>query len=772
MHFKITARTILQLGSELISSDAIAFYELIKNSFDARSPEVEVRIVIRIDPAIVSKIISQIEEELESDEELYELGEFIEYLVDNIEPDAPHAEKLNSQLENAEDFEALLQILKHANYIMFRDSGEGMSAQDLDDIYLTIGTRNRYEQRQSHDSRQRPILGEKGLGRLSVMRLGNRLMVETTKTKEKFYNILKIDWSVFSHDSNDLLDSVEIEPEQHKKKPDPLEEGTTIWIYDLTTNWTKKKLEDIAHDELTKFIDPFQKAHRDFIKLYYNKQRINLPGIDKILFENSHASVRAEFHFKNGLPELNGIVEYNRYNKQKMFSERESSINSFTESSTEILKALGPFTLELHWFNRQRITLKYGVSDYILVRELIDKWGGGVMVYRDGFRVNPYGGPDDDWLKLDKKALSSQGYKLNRRQFVGKIDISSHKNPSLIDQTNREGLRDSPEKNALIKVLQHIIWTKLKVFMEETDKLEEDKTAILSLETVEERVKSAESKVKSAINDLVTRYPKIKNETDLLESFDEVLAETKEMINIAKTSSKSLEKRLNTTIHLAGLGLMVDVIAHELNRLTHNALKTVGAIPTKDLNLKTEASMNTLKTQLKTLQTRLKVIDPLGPSGRQRKEKTNISNLIHDAIDSHHDQFQRHEIKATIIEESVDKKWEIEVVPGMIVQVLENLISNSVYWLKQEVLYRKLKGPEITIQIDSKNKSIFFSDNGPGIMREKAEEVFQPFVTAKPADEGKGLGLFISREIAEYHNAQLYLMKTRNEVLKTFVLQL
>ena len=35
--FKVTARTVLELGSELISSDAIAFYELIKNGIDAKS---------------------------------------------------------------------------------------------------------------------------------------------------------------------------------------------------------------------------------------------------------------------------------------------------------------------------------------------------------------------------------------------------------------------------------------------------------------------------------------------------------------------------------------------------------------------------------------------------------------------------------------------------------------------------------------------------------------------------------------------------------------
>ncbi len=49
--FKVTARTILELGSELISSDIIAFYELIKNGFDAgsdRGVEISFNIVLNL----------------------------------------------------------------------------------------------------------------------------------------------------------------------------------------------------------------------------------------------------------------------------------------------------------------------------------------------------------------------------------------------------------------------------------------------------------------------------------------------------------------------------------------------------------------------------------------------------------------------------------------------------------------------------------------------------------------------------------------------------
>ncbi|WP_146508623.1 ATP-binding protein [Thalassoglobus neptunius] len=63
----------------------------------------------------------------------------------------------------------------------------------------------------------------------------------------------------------------------------------------------------------------------------------------------------------------------------------------------------------------------------------------------------------------------------------------------------------------------------------------------------------------------------------------------------------------------------------------------------------------------------------------------------------------------------------------------------------------------ISIEIDCKRLSLAYSDSGPGIAYENREEVFRPFFTLKPAGKGKGLGLYIAREIAEYHGASLFL---------------
>jgi signal transduction histidine kinase len=117
----------------------------------------------------------------------------------------------------------------------------------------------------------------------------------------------------------------------------------------------------------------------------------------------------------------------------------------------------------------------------------------------------------------------------------------------------------------------------------------------------------------------------------------------------------------------------------------------------------------------------------------------------------------------------------VTAVKGMIVQVMENLISNSVYWLKQR---RKLDvdfRPKISVTIDTRHKEIRFNDNGPGVPPEKKDDIFRPFFTTKPPGEGKGLGLFISREIAHYHGGEVYLSDIHaagKKTLNTFVFSL
>src|SRR5262249_26389172 len=156
-------------------------------------------------------------------------------------------------------------------------------ATDLREVFLTIGTRSRQKERKARleqendEPGQRPILGEKGLGRLSSMRLGWRLRVQTTAAREARWNLLEIDWRRFSHASDALIEEVRFEPAAGTKKEDPGQSGTLIHISALAADWTARKLQDVASEEFSKLTDPFVPDRQYPITLFFNGKKVDVP---------------------------------------------------------------------------------------------------------------------------------------------------------------------------------------------------------------------------------------------------------------------------------------------------------------------------------------------------------------------------------------------------------------------------------------------------------------------------------------------------------------
>ena len=77
----------------------------------------------------------------------------------------------------------------------------------------------------------------------------------------------------------------------------------------------------------------------------------------------------------------------------------------------------------------------------------------GINIYRDGFRVLPYGEPKDDWLRLDLRRVQNPTLRLSNNQIYGVIQISADTNPKLRDQSNREGL----DENQALRDLREVV---------------------------------------------------------------------------------------------------------------------------------------------------------------------------------------------------------------------------------------------------------------------------------------------------------------------------
>jgi signal transduction histidine kinase len=789
MPFKVTARTILQLGAELISSDAVAFYELIKNAFDAGSPRVEINVVNCIphdSVTTIREVLAETELQLVNQEIPDNTITSLRELFQNeFERTAPNFDKLTASVKNAVSFKDFRKIIDESNNIEIKDTGEGMSHFDLINVYMTIGTRSRLEQREKLNAdnlelnkSKRPILGEKGLGRLSTMRLGEQLRVSTSRSGESHWNMLEIDWRAFSHASNKLIEEIAVEPYIGSKKDSPEVSGTTIYISALESEWSRTKLEQIAREEFSRLTDPFVPSSRYPITLRFNGNIVPIVSFDKLLFESAHATVKAEFRFddKESLPQLVGSVDYKYRHRQKTFELDGADLLSTSGANPFILRRLGSFKVELYWFNRRLFNRTEGGPDFKRLKDLVNQWAGGLMVYRDGFRVNPYGSPADDWLNLDKTALAAPGYKVNRRQVIGKVDITARGNPLLVDQTNREGLRDNDEKNALVKLLQYVLLNQLRAFLDEVDKDVQAREP-LSFDDFEGRVQAQERQIEYYIQTLTVRHPAVAEETEIINQILGATDNIRALMTEANQLAEEYEKGRTELVHLAGLGLMVEIIGHELARATSHTLGTLESVKKNHLPDEVTSVFETLREQLKTIERRLRVLDPLSTSGRQIKEPFDLIAWVKEILKSHEAQFERHDIELKFLVEPIEYKntLTIKAVKGMIVQILENLLSNSIYWIEQEKRLNPKLRPFISVLIDTKAKEIRFTDNGPGITPNRRKEIFQPFVTTKPPGQGKGLGLYVSNEVAKYNGAALYLSDEHTvhpNKLNTFVFAL
>ena len=781
MPFEVSARTILQLGRELISSDGVAFYELIKNAFDAQEmsfqeqkstgtkpddKNVWVRVVVRL---AFDDVVSARRDLANPKANVKQLAFHLSTLVD---ASALGAEEYTARLAKATSKKSLLNTLDDAAVIEFHDRGEGMSIDDLKNVYLLIGTPSRRSQQdQLHDH---VFLGEKGIGRLSTMRLGDKLLVKTARAKNKKWNTLEIDWRRFESDG--LVEDVDVQPQFGESKSRE-ESGTTIRITALRDHWTEEKLRDIATKELSRFVDPFAKKNVNEIFLSFNGSAVGILPLNKLLFDQAHAKVTGGLKIrKRGGPLFWADIDFRQYDRFQEVRIEKSDLASITGALPEEIESIGPFDFTFYWFNRQALTAVEAIGKKRDVQKLVNQWSGGLMLYRDGFRVPPYGGSDDDWLGIDKVALGSQGYKVNRAQLVGKIDIGKLTNPRLVDQTNREGLQDTSEKKQIESLMFYFLTSNFRSYIDQVAE-EHALQNLPEISEIQTRFKTQQKRLKGGVQAL-KKIARDNPELDLgslTKEFSEIALSVSQTISLVTTKQKDVEARSKRLIDLAGLGLLIDMIAHDLN---HSLIQSVAQIRKAAKSSADRSLLATLKSaeaQLKTLQKRVSRIDKAAISGRQRKSSLKVYDVLKNVFEGREAQLKEYGIRYSISETRAAKSFQVKFVEGMLYQIFENLVENSVYWLRQDSLVSKSKNLVIDVRIDAANRIVYFSDNGPGIAPANIERVFGHAFTLKGRSTGKGLGLYISRVLAKDQGASLDLSSesTREDgYLNTFALEL
>jgi signal transduction histidine kinase len=772
--FRIAARTLRQLGAELITSDDVALNELIKNAFDARSPRVSVSIVATADFSALSLLEEQINSEKVKKQEA------VERVEKAISPDlglvarSALIKKMNDSLTNKASFAHFLKELRSEQSIVIQDRGIGMSAEDLADRFLVIGTPGKLYQKSKADPKDKPILGEKGIGRLSMMRLGEKAVVRS-KTKTGEWHEIEFNWAKFD-DPALFLDNVEIKVEKAKDKPN-LPHGTEIVISNLNANWTTDKVHAFIDKYIRRLQDPFVVEKLPYpIDIFLNGKRQNITALPDWL--KNCAQFEASIRF-----DPDGIDGTSQAFRRELIWHgtstpeiRHWSLSDLTRLlglPAQTFHRLGKFKAHCLWFNRQRL---FGVGIEKTRTEITDQlnsWCGGFSIYRDNFRVGKTGGMDDDWLEWDSSALKAKGFALNRYQTVGSVAISSNTNPFLIDAANRERLISCPEHDLLKNLLGEVIVQDLRSHIYAIRDAEA-KVAIAE-ESTEASLKKSEDSLKKTLStfaEISKSLPKEHKEKvaeirDALHGQVEYVKTIKNSLNMARETKVEL-------LELANIGLVVEIVIHELTRLTERTGELLTELKTKKSDTDILGVVDNLRTQINATNKRIRTVDAMSPSGRHRRERYDAVAQTKTIVAGFANRFKRHHISCAVtLDERTDNEGVLNVymVRGLIAQVLENLLSNSAYWLQQG-LREGDSERIIRIDIDSKALTINLSDNGPGIDPRNAKDVFMPYYSTRK--KGKGLGLYISAELVDYHGGKLYLDSSEDVDgrLRTFVIEL
>ena len=224
-----------------------------------------------------------------------------------------------------------------------------------------------------------------------------------------------------------------------------------------------------------------------------------------------------------------------------------------------------------------------------------------------------------------------------------------------------------------------------------------------------------------------------------------------------------MEEQLNNFSELASLGLTTESVSHEFASIADRLAEKASFYSNKLENKKLTDSdiyvlMEYINTTVNGLKVQLRHLDPALKYNREKKASFKLSKFFNDEKDYYSNRFGKLDIEFVI--ENVDD-FTIKINKGKFTQVIDNLLNNSEYWLKDRKQNEKNFQPKIFIKIET--PWVYVYDNGYGIAPAVENQIFEPFVTTKPKGEGRGLGLFIIQQLLDSSGCSIALEPIKNE---------
>lgn len=658
----------------------------------------------------------------------------------------------NSYDADATLVEIIMENLNEDNaMVTIRDNGTGMDTEIFLDKWMNPASGHKEEQkvRQKRSKRGRLPLGEKGVGRFAAQQIGNRLSLITKTKQDESELYVNLDWKLFEQ-SEKYLDEIEInyeerEPEEFGKR----ESGTILKIFELKQNFTTADIKKIS-TTLKRMKSPL-KGSKDFeINLKFE----NCPE-DFKPYENLEVSdIMEKAHYTLfGVVDNNGIFEYEyKFNvpgeKPRFISNIVNLLNEEGDVDFKPPSICGSFLISLYNYDKST-KWKWLMKSNVSKVDLDDMCG--INIFRDGMRILPYGEKGDDWLKLDNRRIQTPSKKISNDTTIGLIEINQVENKLLIDKTNREGLIE----NSAFLQFRSLVLAVINTL--ENERLFDRPAKEVKDKKNEEVIKNELKDIKQIINQIGNQLSEnnSKDNSSNIKILDNV--ETK-LVDIEKQYDETIDeynKRNEMLFNLAGTGLAAERFTHEFSKIIDGASRAYSRLQSKvemkDPEVKKE--MVIIRQALEVLRNDIKLLGPMFYIKKVAKEKELfIKNIIDSAISLQHYIMEKERIKYEI----TGNNFSVMMTEGSCMQIFNNLIDNSVFWLskKSEIDKRNIK-----LIMDAKNCTVYVSDSGPGIPERNREKIFEPFVSTK-GENGRGLGLYIVKEILESKKWDIFVVNS------------
>lgn len=812
-HFEVHPSVVYQLGESLISDAVQALIELVKNCYDA--------------DATYAKVVIDTQGLIEVDGARYPSNE---------------------------------------GRIIVEDDGHGMDLEDIKAGWLTISNRKKRELKQAKKTTPggRTPLGDKGLGRLGVQRLGENLEIFTKANGSHGYHF-GFSWLDFT--TAPKLESVDIYLAEIKY---PRPHGTRIIVASLKEPgvWRGQEAINRLQQELSRVISPYRQIRdftvvvevdgkaleflevsdriRDIAPVRYNLAfdgtQIVIHGRARLThFRPSNAKEAEQFALiaesDNGdaffdflqAQKLSRTLGLTRSCSEQWFVEFYwqrpladlDKVQQDSDGNGTVANP-GPFAGEVDSFDLGATAFQnQSVFDRIREYRSHIKDLSGIRVYRDGFAIRV----DHDWLKLGAQWTSATSYYgLKPDTTLGYITLSARDNMDLEETTDREGFKDSPYfRNfyALLEEFKSFTTTAHEFFGRSWSEFRKMRNAALaqvdSRKTVEDishtikkglaeapnhqkdlnafktrlgtsasaskavvsRLRSAKEitpelreKLSGALSDLEQLLAEALGAIDRLSTYLKELDSLRAMGQVLEDRVDGLRRQMDEMYETVALGLTAEALSHEVYNVADQLAKRTKAAQTtlrnKGINDRPIlAFMEHVQSSVMALRKQMSFLSPSLRYVREQRHNINVGQFAAELTEFYCDRLGKNKISMTV--SCCDSaSFDIRMNKGKLTQIIDNLVLNSEYWLKEDISQGHLAAGSITLEISRPFVRLF--DDGSGIDPSVEHALFEPFVSAKK--QGRGLGLFIVKQLLDSEGCSFGLIPERNRRERLFKFQI